>query len=51
MIKVIVFLTMYFNVCGGNAWLSSFSTGIAGALYFLVDIQEPKQAKFPAFEL
>jgi len=47
-----VFLTTYFNVWGENAWLySSSSTGVAGALYFLVDIQEPKQAKFPAFEL
>ena len=55
-IEVIVFLTTYFNVWGGNARLSSSSsssssTGVAGALYFLVDIQEPKQAKFPAFEV
>jgi hypothetical protein len=29
----------------------SSSTGVSGAIHFLVDIQEPKQAKFPAFEL
>jgi hypothetical protein len=31
--------------------MHSSSTGVAGAIYFLVDIQEPSQAKFPAFEL
>ncbi|XP_023704705.1 lanC-like protein 2 isoform X2 [Cryptotermes secundus] len=29
----------------------SLFEGVSGAIYFLVDIQEPKQAKFPAFGL
>lgn len=29
----------------------SLFEGVSGAIYFLVDIQDPKQAKFPAFEL
>jgi hypothetical protein len=45
-----LFLLSGFIPHGRNCMLYS-STGVSGAIYFLVDIQDPKQAKFPAFEL
>jgi hypothetical protein len=50
MYDIKLFSSFVFIPCGRNCMPSS-STGVSGAIYFLVDIQEPKLAKFPAFEL
>jgi hypothetical protein len=50
MYEIKLFSLSGFIPCGGNCMPCS-STGVSGAIYFMVDIQYPKQAKFPAFEL